>query len=47
LLDEGVIGGLVLDQNRMLIAVTEKKTKEQLDCFADKLIALCGGQEGR
>ena len=47
LLEKAVIGGLVLDENKMLIAVTEKKTKEQLDCFADTLIALCDEQEGR
>ncbi len=47
LLEEGIIGGLVLPGNRMLIAVTEKKTKEQLDSFAESVLRLCGRQEGR
>ncbi len=47
LLEEGIIGGLVLPGNRLLIAVTEKKTKEQLDTFAETLLGLCDEQEGR
>lgn len=47
LLEEGIIGGLVLPGNRMLIAVTEKKTKAQLDHFAETLLRLCDQQEGR
>lgn len=47
LLEEGVIGGLLLPGNRTLIAVTEKKTREQLDCFADAMVRLCQEQEGR
>jgi glycine dehydrogenase subunit 1 len=46
LLEEGVIGGLVLPGNRMLIAVTEKKSKAQLDCFAETMLCLCDQQEG-
>ncbi|HZK29519.1 MAG TPA: aminomethyl-transferring glycine dehydrogenase subunit GcvPA [Clostridia bacterium] len=47
LLEEGIIGGLVLPKNRMLIAVTEKKTKEQLDCFAKTVLRLCNEQGGK
>lgn len=47
LLEEGFIGGLVLPNNRMLIAVTEKKTKEKLDLFAETVLRLCAAQEGR
>ena len=46
LLEEGIIGGLVLPGNRLLIAVTEKKTKAQLDRFAKTLLRLCAEQEG-
>ena len=46
LLEEGIIGGLVLPGNRLLIAVTEKKTKAQLDSFADTVLRLCAEQEG-
>lgn len=46
LLEEGVIGGLVLPGNRWLIAVTETKSKEQLDCFAKTVACLCEQQEG-
>ena len=47
LLEEGIIGGLVVPGNRMLIAVTEKKTKEQLDCFADTMLRLCDERGGK
>jgi glycine dehydrogenase subunit 1 len=46
LLEEGILGGLILPGNRMLIAVTEKKTKAQLDSFADAVLRLCAEQEG-
>lgn len=46
LLEEGFMGGLVLPGNRLLLAVTEKKTKAQLDCFAERVIGLCQEQEG-
>ena len=41
LLEEGIIGGLIVDDNKLLIAVTEKKTKEQLDRFAEAMLRLC------
>ncbi|MGI6157036.1 MAG: aminomethyl-transferring glycine dehydrogenase subunit GcvPA [Saccharofermentanales bacterium] len=47
LLEEGIIGGLVLPGNRYLIAVTEKKTKARLDRFAETILRLCDEQEGR
>jgi glycine dehydrogenase subunit 1 len=37
LMDAGIIGGYALDQNRMLIAVTEQRTREQIDRFIDVL----------
>ncbi len=46
LLEEGFMGGLILPGNRLLLAVTEKKTKAQLDCFAERVIGLCQEQEG-
>jgi glycine dehydrogenase subunit 1 len=33
LLDAGMVGGLDLGDGGMLIAVTEKRTKEELDAF--------------
>ena len=33
LLENGIIGGLDLDDGAMLVAVTEKRTKEELDAF--------------
>ena len=47
LLEEGIIGGLVVPGNRMLIGVTEKKTKVQLDCFADTMLRLCDVRGGK
>ena len=38
LLDKGIIGGYPLEGNRMLIAVTEQRTREELDRFIDGLI---------
>ena len=35
LLDAGMVGGLDLGDGGMLIAVTEKRTKEELDAFAE------------
>ncbi len=35
LLDEGMIGGLDLGDGAMLVAVTEKRTKEELDAFVE------------
>lgn len=47
LLDEHIIGGLIVEGNKLLIAVTEKKTKEQLDRFAEAMIRLCDAQGGK
>jgi glycine dehydrogenase subunit 1 len=35
LLDAGMVGGLDLGDGGMLIAVTEKRTKEELDAFVE------------
>jgi glycine dehydrogenase subunit 1 len=35
LLDAGMIGGLDLGDGAMLVAVTEKRTKEELDAFVE------------
>ncbi|MGI6122273.1 MAG: aminomethyl-transferring glycine dehydrogenase subunit GcvPA [Saccharofermentanales bacterium] len=47
LLEENIIGGLVVDGNKLLIAVTEKKTKEQLDRYAEAMLRLCDAQGGK
>ena len=35
LLENGIVGGLDLDDGAMLVAVTEKRTKEELDAFVE------------
>jgi glycine dehydrogenase subunit 1 len=35
LLDAGMVGGLDLGDGGMLVAVTEKRTKEELDAFVE------------
>jgi glycine dehydrogenase subunit 1 len=35
LLENGMVGGLDLGYGAMLIAVTEKRTKEELDAFVE------------
>ena len=35
LLDAGIVGGLDLGDGAMLVAVTEKRTREELDAFVE------------
>jgi glycine dehydrogenase subunit 1 len=35
LLEAGIVGGLDLGDGAMLVAVTEKRTKKELDAFAE------------
>jgi glycine dehydrogenase subunit 1 len=35
LLEAGIVGGLDLGDGAMLVAVTEKRTKEELDAFVE------------
>ncbi|NLB10427.1 MAG: aminomethyl-transferring glycine dehydrogenase subunit GcvPA, partial [Clostridiaceae bacterium] len=44
LLKQGIIGGLVLPEDAWLLAVTEKKTKEQLDHLVFAVLAIAKGE---
>ena len=44
LLKQGIIGGLVLPEDAWLLAVTEKKTKEQLDHLVSAVLAIAKGE---
>ena len=35
--DEGVLAGIKYDDNHLLIAVTEKRTKQELDKYVDAM----------
>ncbi|MDD2427889.1 MAG: aminomethyl-transferring glycine dehydrogenase subunit GcvPA [Eubacteriales bacterium] len=44
LLEEKIFGGLVVDENRWLLAVTEKKSKEAMDKFVETVERLAKSQ---
>lgn len=38
LLENGIMGGIILDNNRVEFAVTEKRTKEEIDKLVDLMV---------
>ncbi len=46
LLEKKIIGGLAIDKDIWLLAVTEKKSKEKMDAFVNEVIALLEAEGG-